>query len=257
MRRRLIILLLIPIVAISVFLLRYRHSPAENSLAQVKARGTLRVGLDASFPPFELLTPEGTLTGLDVELAQLLAAHLGVKAEFHNISFDGLYDALLAEKADLVVSGLPYDPMRTEDIMFTKPYFDDGLVLVSSHADHLVSPETVTGTVAVEMGSEASTVARQVLVSATTREFLSEPEVIRAVLDARADWGLVTRLSACMARRDDAAIAINYQVTHQPYCIALRKKAQSLGEAVAEALEDIMASDQWRQLQARWLGEGC
>ena len=44
---------------------------------RVRETGVLRVGMDASFPPFEMVAPDGTLIGFDVDLARELARRLG------------------------------------------------------------------------------------------------------------------------------------------------------------------------------------
>ncbi|PPS58649.1 hypothetical protein CRX72_20335 [Pantoea sp. BRM17] len=53
---------------------------AEDLLAQIKNKGELRVGLEGTYPPFSFQDERGKLTGFEVEFAQELAQHLGVKA---------------------------------------------------------------------------------------------------------------------------------------------------------------------------------
>ena len=55
---------------------------AEDLLDQVKARGTLRVGLEGTFPPFNSKAPNGELVGYDVDIARAVAAKMGLKPEF-------------------------------------------------------------------------------------------------------------------------------------------------------------------------------
>jgi cystine transport system substrate-binding protein len=50
---------------------------AENLLNQVKERGTLRVGLEGTYPPFSYQGDDGKLTGFEVDFANELAKHLG------------------------------------------------------------------------------------------------------------------------------------------------------------------------------------
>ncbi|MFN8458548.1 MAG: transporter substrate-binding domain-containing protein [Anaerolineae bacterium] len=154
-------LLLLTLVALAVLLLPlwwWLFSPRDDgSLVEIRRRGTLRVGLDASFPPFESIDANGEIVGLDVDIAQAVAAELGVKAELVNIGFDGLYDALLARRVDLVISGLPYDPLRTQDVAYTVNYFNAGQVLVTQAGNNTIqSVDDLAGqTVAVEWGSQA------------------------------------------------------------------------------------------------------
>ncbi|MGH2365899.1 MAG: transporter substrate-binding domain-containing protein, partial [Chloroflexota bacterium] len=56
--------------------------PPDVSLAAVQRAGTLRVGLDASFPPLEFVAADGTFSGIDPTLARALARQLGVSVTF-------------------------------------------------------------------------------------------------------------------------------------------------------------------------------
>jgi ABC-type amino acid transport substrate-binding protein len=137
----------------------------DGSLAEIQRRGTLRVGLDASFPPFETIDASGQIVGLDVDIAQAIAADLGVEVELVNIGFDGLYDALLARRVDLIISGLPYDPRWTKDVAYTSNYFNAGQVLVVRADDQAINTvEDLAGrTVAVEWGSQAEMEGRRLV----------------------------------------------------------------------------------------------
>ena len=111
----------------------------DGTLEHVQATGELRVGLDASFPPFESLDANGNIVGFDPDLARAIAGKLGAEPVFVNIGFDGLYDALLADRVDVIISGLPYDPRRTQDVIYSQPYFNAGQVLVVRADDETFS----------------------------------------------------------------------------------------------------------------------
>ena len=122
-----VIALLLGAVALGL-LMRGRED--DKTLERVQATGELRVGLDASFPPFESLDAAGSVIGFDPDLADAIAEALGAEPVFVNVGFDGLYDALWAGRVDVVISGLPYDPRRTQDVNYSQPYFNAGQVLV-------------------------------------------------------------------------------------------------------------------------------
>ena len=92
-----------------------------------------------------------------MDIARAIAADLGVEAEFVNIGFDGLYDALLARRVDLIISGLPYDPRWTQDVAYTINYFNAGQVLVVRTDEQAITEieDLAARTVAVEWGSQA------------------------------------------------------------------------------------------------------
>ena len=51
---------------------------------------------------------------------------LACGSEIVPAGFDGLYDALLASRCDAVLSALPYDPLRTEDVVYSVAYLMPG-----------------------------------------------------------------------------------------------------------------------------------
>lgn len=154
---------------------------AQSGLAQIQRRGVLWVGLDASFPPFEALNAQGQVFGLDADIAHAIAADLGVEVAFVNIGFDGLYDALKAGKVDLLISGLPADAHLTQDVAYSQPYFNAGLMLVTTRADIHSVADLAGQTVAVEWGSLADMEARQLRRTIPTLQIDARPDSASAL----------------------------------------------------------------------------
>lgn len=147
----LLALITLVVVIVSVFLVRQWQG--QTTLAEIKQRGVLRVGLDASFPPFEVVDESGQILGLDADIARAIAADLGVEVAFVNIGFDGLYDALKIKRVDILLSGLPIDSYMTEDVAYSTAYFNAGQVLVTRRSDIKTVADLEGQQVAVEWGS--------------------------------------------------------------------------------------------------------
>ncbi|MGC8839527.1 MAG: ABC transporter substrate-binding protein, partial [Anaerolineae bacterium] len=161
-RRFLILLSLLFAAALGAWwLLR----PVDRSLERIFAQGVMRVGMDPSFPPFENVHGEtGAIEGFDVDLAWALGKELGdVRPEFISIGFDALYDALWARRVDLLISALPVDPLLTEDVAYSRPYFNAGLrVLVRADLPEVRAVEDLAGRrLGVEWGSEGDLKGRE------------------------------------------------------------------------------------------------
>src|SRR4051812_44102040 len=78
-----------------IFLLLLFQIPAlaQSALERVRQSGELRVGTDATSPPFE--TAEGgQFTGFDIDLITSIARELGARPVFINSGFDGIFPAL-------------------------------------------------------------------------------------------------------------------------------------------------------------------
>ena len=90
----------------------------------------LRVGMELSYPPFEMVDPRGEPAGVSVRLARSLGDHLGRDVRIENIAFDGLIPALKTGRIDCIISSMTATPERSKSIAFSEPYLKTGLALL-------------------------------------------------------------------------------------------------------------------------------
>ena len=96
---------------------------ATDLLDTVKARGTLRVALEGSYPPFNFKDPKtGELTGFEVDIAKLLAARLGLKPEFTATEWSGILAGLGAGKYDVIINQVGITDEHQKAFDFSDPY---------------------------------------------------------------------------------------------------------------------------------------
>jgi polar amino acid transport system substrate-binding protein len=94
--------------------------------AEVKAKGTLKVATDPTYAPDEFTAADGkTIIGFDPELAQALAAKMGLKATVVNATFDSIIPGLAAQKYDLALSS-HNDTKEREKVVDFVDYFTAG-----------------------------------------------------------------------------------------------------------------------------------
>ncbi len=219
--------------------------------------GELRVGIDASYPPFGV-DLGGELIGLDVDLARAVAEEMGVPLRFINMGYDGLYDSLRADQADALFSALRVDPLRMNDARYTVPYFDAGQVLVRPPDSGIDTMQDLEGrTLAVEFGAEGDLEARRwqrrlrVLHIAS---FEVAAQALEAVLAGQADAALVDAISAriWLGEHEGLAVAPEY-VTSDPYAVAVQVGNGKLWEAINAALTRLLADGTVEAIIDRWL----
>lgn len=232
-----------------------------DALDRLLESGVLRIGMDASFPPFEFLDREGNLAGFDVDLGREIAARLGVQAAFvANLSYDGLYDALTAEQVDVVISALYVDPTRMADFAYSYSYFNAGQVLVIPvDRSQIQEIADLSGrTLAVEWGSEGDGVARtwaRRLVGMTILPCQSAEEVLARVASGEADAALVDHLSARLGIGRGLPLRITgASVTNEPYAIAVRREDSALLRRINEIMLAMDADGTMSRLRGQWLG---
>ncbi|HMR64213.1 MAG TPA: transporter substrate-binding domain-containing protein [Anaerolineae bacterium] len=228
----------------------------DGTLSAIRQRGTVRVGLDASFPPFEAVDGAGQIVGLDVDLARAIAADLGVEVEIVNIGFDGLYDALLARRVDLVISGLPYDPRWTEDVAYTRNYFNAGQVLVTRRDDLTLQhvEDLSDQTLAIEWGSQAEMEARRLRQTRPQLDLVRQAtaaEAIEALLTGQTEAAVVDGVSAVGAL--PRGLRIVTYLTDEWYAAAVHIESQDLLAAVNDSLVRLEERGELAKMQAKWL----
>jgi len=241
---------------------------ADQSWERVSETGVLRVGLDPTFPPFEVADEQG-LRGLDVDLAHALADDLGVTPEFTYFGYDGLYDALATGQVDVLISALVVVPERTRDVAYSQSYFNAGEILVvpETETQAISDLEDLNGrTLAVELGAlghvEAISWSRQ-LPDLTIQTFDSVDAALAAVAAGKADAGLVEAVNGRLYLAQQTAepspgqnplTRLAEPVTVEPYALVVRIEDQMLLERLNQSLTALITSGRLETIVEHWLG---
>ena len=258
-RKRWMILAGVAVVAVAaVVLLRLLGGgETDKTWARMEREGVLRVGMDASYPPFEFTDGEGQFRGLDVDLAQALAERFGARLEIANVGFDGLYDALRNKKFDVIISALPYDPFLRKDFATSYSYFNAGLRWVA-RTDTLSALTDPGGKrVAVQLGSGADVEARTLQRKFPQMILLTYDEVAQVedvLARGEADAAILDGVSALQFVAAYPGFGIgNTLLTDEPYVIAMPLDAPRLKREVNAALVDFRESGQLDAWVGAWV----
>ena len=100
-------------------------------LEDIRARRVLRVLVLPDRMPFAFQNREGRLVGMDVELAQQLAADLTVDVQFLQTDLNALAGLLATGAGDIAMSGVVVTPDRAMGTLFSTPYLDETLAFVT------------------------------------------------------------------------------------------------------------------------------
>ena len=107
--------------------------PAIDTLATVRKRGTLRVGVVPN-EPFVMRNANGELIGFSVDIGRQLAADLGVNVEFVPTSWTQVVPDLVGNHFDVIATGLWITPARALVVNFTEPTSVGAVYLVAGKA---------------------------------------------------------------------------------------------------------------------------
>lgn len=242
---------MITIAAIAMLVWVGQQRPDDPYLRGIQERGVLRVALDPTYPPFDTLV-DGKPAGYDVELANAIAADLGVRAEFHTLALDTLYDALASEQVDVLISALPFVYERQKEVRYSVPYYQSGQVLVVSSGNTAIhTAKDLSGRhVAVELGSNADTEARRISREITPTlslqsTFHSAEEALQAVASNDSEAAISDNLSAqtFIAAHPGLLAIVDPPLTNDPYVIAMPVKAGALADRINATIERLRAAN--------------
>ena len=235
-------------------------SDNDDTWQKVQETGILKVGMDPTYPPFELFTG-AELVGIDADLAYALGEDLGVDIEFVYFGYDGLYDALLTEQANVLISALVIMPERAKDFAYSEPYFNAGEILIvpDSGDGEIEGMGDLNGrSLTVELGSQGHVLATEwerKLPNLTILPFNTPDEALTAVLNQTADAALIDHISGQLFLKENPGLTrIEEPVTVEPYAIVVRANDTQLLKQINNSLDRLQTSGKRDKIIQEWLG---
>ncbi|MEX1048869.1 MAG: transporter substrate-binding domain-containing protein [Akkermansiaceae bacterium] len=218
----------------------------------------LRVGMELSTPPFEMVDTAGNPDGIGVRLAEALAKDLGRPLDIQVMAFKGLETALKTGKIDLILSSMTDTPKRRESIDFSDAYCKIGLALLVANDSDIQGPTDLNqpgrkivarlGTTAVEFVKTQLPKAELVLLDQNAACLLE-------VTQKKADAFIYDQLSILklhLAQPENTRALLNPLQT-ESWAMALRKDDAALKESINLFLKNFRASGGMDALGEKYL----
>ncbi|MCD6254121.1 MAG: basic amino acid ABC transporter substrate-binding protein [Thermotogae bacterium] len=99
-------------------------------LDEIKARGYIIMGTEATFPPFEFRNEKNEVVGFDIDIGRKIAEALGVELKIIDMPFDSLIPSLVTKKIDMAIAAMTITEERKKSVSFSDSYFRAGQVIV-------------------------------------------------------------------------------------------------------------------------------
>lgn len=230
---------------------------AEDSvLASIKQTGQFRVGVDATFAPFEF-SKDGKKTGFDIELVEEIAKELGATkgVDWVDIDFKGLIPGLLANRFDMISSAMYITDARRQVVDFSNTYYPGGLVImVKADNTAITGPDDLKGkSVAVQTGTKSVKYLGEHYPSAKVVEVETNAEMFGQVETGRTDSVVTGKPAAKLyAQAHPTVKVLDKQLTTEDYGFAMRKENGELVAKVNAALDTLKANGTYQKLVDKW-----
>ncbi len=224
------------------------------------AEPPLRVGMELSYPPFEMVCNDGTPCGISVDMAEALGQFLHRKIVIENISYVGLIPSLNNGKIDLIISSLTANTRREKAIDFSEPYLTTGLCLLVSAQSNLQSIEDANEpgrVIVVKSGTTGEIYAMQHLKKATLRVLDKESLCVLEVIQNKADAFIFDQLSVFTHWKNNPTTtrALLTPFYEEQWAIGIKKGNKVLLEQVNLFLSELKKNGGLEKLAEKYLKE--
>ncbi|MBO9545074.1 cystine ABC transporter substrate-binding protein [Caulobacter sp.] len=224
---------------------------------RIKASGTLRVGLEGTYPPFNFQDKAGQLTGFEVDFAKALAAQMGLKVEFSPAPFAGLLGALESGRVDVVINQITITPDRQAKYDFSEPYTVSGIQIIKlKDKPGLDKPEDLAGKkVGVGLGTNYEQWIRANVPTADVRTYDDDPTKYQDLKAGRTDVVLNDRLVAAdFVKTSPEFVASGPPFAAQGAGVAM-KKDPGLKVVIDQAINALRADGKLAAISQQWFGQ--
>lgn len=240
-----------------VSLLFFGFAIAGVGLSDQKA---LVVGMEMSFPPFEMLDSSGQPAGVSVEMAKALGQFLGRPVRLENIPFDGLIPSLKTGKVDIVISSMTATADRAQSIDFSDPYLKMGLSILANKNSNIQSINDVDKPnvrVAVKKGTTGHVYAMQHLQNAKVLVFNDDATCATEVAQGKADCMIYDQVSVFQhwKKYPDSTRAVLQPFQQEDWAVGLQKGNASLREQVNAFLKEFKENGGFNRLGNKYFGD--
>ncbi|EIK96851.1 extracellular solute-binding protein [Pseudomonas sp. M47T1] len=206
-------------------------SAQAGAIDEAVKRGTLRVGMDPTYMPFEMTNKRGEIIGFEVDLLKAMAKSMGVKLELVSTSLDGIIPALMTDKFDMIGSGLTLTQERNLRINFSDPFIVVGqtLLIRKELADKIKSYKDLNDPqyrLTSKVGTTGEMVARKRISKAQYHGYDNEQEAVMDVVNGKADafvYDSPYNVVAVDKAGNGKLLFLDQPFTYEPLAFGLKK----------------------------------
>ena len=232
--------------------------PAENTgsddtqqseTAENTEGGVLRMGTNATFPPYEYMDENNEVAGIDAEIAAAIADKLGMELDITDMAFESLIPALQAGTIDIVLAGMTVDPERAEQVNFTDTYATGVQVVIVPENSDIAPVENEEGAMEVDLtgktiGVQTGTTGDLYCTDDYGQEFVKQfdngPLAVAALMNGQVDCVVIDNEPAknYVAANEGLKI-LDTAFANEDYAAAIAKDNTELFEQVNAAIQEL------------------
>ena len=234
---------------------------AQSALEGIQKSKLIKIAIPTDFPPYGFVGIDLKPQGLDIDMANYIAAKMGVGIELLPVSSANRIAYLQTKKADLVISTLGKNPDREKVIDFTAAYSPYFQALFASKSLAIKSMNDLAGkSIAVTRGAlEDQELTKVAPASADIKRFEDNNATVSAFVSGQTQL-VATGASVAgnmMQRNPQLGAEYKLLLKDSPNFIGVAKGEDALRLKVNTIIADAKKSGDIEKMAQKWLGRAA
>ncbi len=229
------------------------------------ASDTIRIGVDATFPPFESIKADGSLEGFEIDLGNAICAEIKKTCKWVPYNFDGLIPGLKAHKLDAIFSSMGITEKRRKQVLYTDVVWTGFSSMLSRSSEGLLpTVDSLKGkTIGVQMGSMQEEFAQKRYGEhgVNIKIYQDQDSVYTDLLSGRIDASFQDMIQAqfgfinAYKKNGYSNQKVEDKLLPADTAIAVRKNDQKLAELLNKGLKLVHENGTYDQIQTKYFGD--
>ncbi len=215
-----------------------------DSLAKIKKAGKIVWGTNAQFVPFET-NVNGTVVGVDADIAAKVAERIGVELVVSDMEFDSLPAALASGKIDFIGAGFTKNEERAKTMDFSSEYFTARqVVIVKADNTAIASADDLKGKIlGAQNGTTGDLYVASEVEGATVQRYDNIALAAQDLKNGKVDAVIADDVPAqiIVGQVDGLKIADVQPYDDEKYALAVRKGDAALLVEINAVIDDMVA----------------
>ena len=213
----------------------------QSETAENTDGGVLRMGTNATFPPYEYVDENNEVAGIDADIAAAIAEKLGMELEITDMAFDSLIPALQSDTIDTVLAGMTVDPERAEQVNFTDSYATGVQVIIVPEGSDIASPDDLEGkNIGVQTGTTGDLYCTDDYGQEFVKQFDNGPLAVAALVNGQVDCVVIDNEPAkTYVAANQGLKILDTAYANEEYAAAIAKDNTELFEQVNAAIQEL------------------
>ncbi len=218
----------------------------QKTVASVQKAGELVIATSPDFPPFEELQSDGTVSGIEIDVMQLVCEKLGVSLKIEQMDFDSVLPGVQTGKYDAGVSGITVTENRAKNTLFTDPYCLAAQAIVVTEDSPIKSKADLDGK---KISVQTATTAEDFCMGEgyDVNSYAANDDAKLALVTGKVDAWVIDDLTAAEmvalynSENDDKLVILDEAMTTEPYAFAFAFGSEELVAEINKILSEMVA----------------